>query len=331
MLCNNKSFLVLINIILLCISSIKCELQLPYYYSFGTTGHFQVINIETNEIVNNVVLETNSTVDLIYGKTISSVSNQPIFKLFVQNPTGKSFSTINYDSGLNQFSNQSDQLVILQEILFIYTSPYNYIEDQELFIISAHMNNNPLSDFSFIEWDFKNTKIEFLKCQENFQYMTLPMTTYDNFSKQLYTVFTDVYNQLRIQINKNYTLGGNDFQVYTFSNSSSLSNVDELIVTPNGDIIGIGFEGPELFICIFDFNALTCSNVFTTSIISFTNNFSIYYKTQDSTYLVILIGDGDNCDTIEYNYLNLITFKVDYTFKTDNFFKSPQYPPNIYF
>ncbi|KAK5583759.1 hypothetical protein RB653_005358 [Dictyostelium firmibasis] len=335
MIKNNNIFLLLILTILSILSKINCELQLPYFYSFKSTGVFETVNIETNQVVLNKKFSLDFQINLIYGETISSETNQPIFKLFVQDPSGRIFYTIQYDSGLNQFNNKSAELKLSDKASFEYDpTSFNYIQGSELFILTVHMDGTPQSVLSFIEWDFTNSKINYYQNTEKVLYKTLPVTTINPLTKEVFTYFTGQQNVPYIQVNENNTLSGNDIKVYKFlSNSTILTNIDNIFVNLEGDLIGVGYqqEGEGLFVCLFNLDSLECTSVYNTQVISFDNNFSVYYISPDSSYLIILIGDGFNCDTIEFNYLNLLTFKVDYSFKTNNFYKPPQNYPSIYF
>ncbi|KAN0052840.1 hypothetical protein ACTA71_006947 [Dictyostelium dimigraforme] len=328
--------IILLLTILTFISKINCEqLQLPYFYSFKSTGVFEVVNIETNESILNQTLSINLQVNLIYGSQISSVSNKPIFNLFVSDPSGRIYYTIDYDSGLNEFSNKSTELKLSDKVGFEFDdSAFKYISDTGSFILSCHIDGTPQTILSIIEWDFKNLKINYFKNQEKFQYSSLPVTAYNSYSGELYTFFTDTNNIPYIQVNMNNSYSSNDVKVYKFPNNSvTLPVISNIFINPQGDVVGTGYisETTELFVCQVNLETLSCSIEYTTPIISFDNNFSVIYSSSNSAYLIILVGNGFNCDTIEFNYLNLFTYKVDYTFKTNNFFKLPQNPPSIYF
>ncbi|KAN0016157.1 hypothetical protein ACTFIU_006116 [Dictyostelium citrinum] len=331
---NNKFYLLILTIFSLLLKT-NCELQLPYFYSFESTGVFQVINIETNEAILNNTLSIDLQVNLVYGSQISSVSNKPIFNLFVSDISGRIFYTIDYDSGLDQFSNKSVELKLPNNLSFEYDdSAFNYISNTGLFILTCHIDGTPQTVLSFIEWDFKNSKINIYKNPEKFKYMSLPVSAYNPFTNELFTFFTDSSDIPYVQINMNNSLSVENEKIYKFSHpSATLPNIGNIFINTQGGLVGTGYiDGTsELFVCEIDLDTLSCSIEFTASILSFDNNFSVIYRSSDLAYLIILVGNGFNCDTIEFNYLNLFTYKVDYTFKTNNFFKAPQNHPVLYF
>ncbi|KAM9979951.1 hypothetical protein ACTFIZ_006204 [Dictyostelium cf. discoideum] len=332
---NNNKFYIFIFTIFSILLKINCELQLPYFYSFESTGEFQVINIETNEAILNNTLSIDLQVYLVYGSTISTISNKPIFNLFVSEIQSRVFYTIDYDSDSNQFSNKSEELKLPNSLGFEYdTSAFFYNPVTNTFILPCHIDGTPQTVLSFIEWDFKNSKINTFKNPEKFKYMTLPVSAYNPYTDELFTFLSDPNNVPYVQVNMNNSFSVDNVKIYEFSKkSATLPNIANIFINTQGGLIGTGYikETSELFVCEIDFKTLSCSIEFTTLISSFDNNFSVIYPSSDLAYLIILVGNGFNCDTIEINYLNLFTYKVDYTFKINNFFQKPQNSPVIYF
>ncbi|EAL61328.1 hypothetical protein DDB_G0292236 [Dictyostelium discoideum AX4] len=330
-----KFYLLILTVFSILLTKINCELQLPYFYSFESTGNFQVINVETNEAVLNSTLSIDLQVLLVYGSTISTVSNKPIFNLFVSEINSRVFYTIDYDSDSNQFSNKSVQLTLPTTLGFEYDpSTFFYNPVTNSFILPCHIDGLTQNVLSFIEWDFKNSKINTYKNVESFKYMTLPISAYNPYTDELFTFLTGPNNAPYVQINMNNSFSVDNVKVIKFpSKSATLPNIGNIFINTQGGLVGTGYiEGTsELFVCEIDFKTLSCSIEYTTLISSFDNNFSVIYPSSDLSYLIILVGNGFNCDTIEINYLNLFTYKVDYTFKINNFFKNPQDSPVLFF
>ncbi|KAM9971244.1 hypothetical protein ACTFIW_011220 [Dictyostelium discoideum] len=328
---NNKS-LIVVSIILLLISTVYCKNQ--YVYSITQNSNLIVIDIENNKLLINQVIpvgDPNINIQYIYQETINNQpgSKFPILSLFCEKyPTTEGeiiFFTIDYNIDTNTCLNgtqiplpplQHPYYTEYESTPFSYTNSNIYLPVQ---FANCPTNNDSLIIFN---WDLKNETFKLLNYSENNSNQP-PYGAMNQTSSLYYVMVFDEKLESQIQV-LDYSNGKSDGEkVGLFKFNTTVFNfldVSDIYVTHNGVLIAINFNSTELSICTIDLQLLSCKQVFSMGINLLDNNFNLYNFDSVGNYVIISNGAVSHTTIIEYYYVNLSTFKIDFAYKTSNYY-----------